>query len=327
MSNIRHEVKPQPHTAVPVTDEEREQAAKASREQFGCGALVLVGIVDVVGFYFIGFLPTILATSALLATYYFYARGGEMSRLASQRIQAEQQSIESEARSLTTALTTIHDSAPNHLESLKGYMKSADSELDMAERDFQDSAFAPFWDAIERAANCLSSFDQTTRQLTGQAKQYYSSLRDRDHTFPTFPVGLTALPDPTHTTNRLQAIVRKAQCNFQFAMIYEQRKTNNILKHGFMSLSSAISDLGSEVCNSIHELRDSVSSGFATLSEQQIATRESIESAVAEIRTGNEAAEKAAREQQGRDQASAEMLDNIQRRRKPWPPKSGDGEY
>ena len=93
-------------------------------------------------------------------------------------------------------------------------------------------------------------------------------------------------------------------------MIYEQRKTNNILKHGFMSLSSAISDLGSEVCNSIHELRDSVSSGFATLSEQQTATRESIESAVTEIRSGSEAAEK-------RDKAAAEMLDNIQRRRKP----------
>ena len=321
-------IKPRPYTALQVTDAERQQATKAARGQFGCGALVLIAIVDIAGFVTIGFISTVLPTFALLAAYYLVARNGEINRLAAQRMQAEQQSIESEALSLTTAITTIHDSAPNYLESLKVYMKSADSELDTAERDFHDSAFAPFWDTIERAVNCLSSFDQTTRQLTGQAKQYYNSLRDRDHTFPTFPVRLTALPDPTHTTNRMQAIVRKAQCNFQFAMIYEQRKTNNILKHGFMSLSSAISDLGSEVCKSIHELRDSVSSGFATLSEQQVATRESIESVVAEIHSGNEAALKTAREQQGRDEEAAEMRDNIQRRRKPLgPPKSGDGAY
>ena len=311
------QIKPQLYNAPPVTDTERKQASKAARAQFTFGAVVLIGIVDIVGFYFIGFVPTVLATFALLAVYYFYTRAGEMKRLVRQRIQAEEHSRESEAHSLTETLTTIHNSAPGHLVGIKENMKSADSELDTAERDFQDNAFAPFWDAIERAANCLSSFDQTTRNLTGQAKQYYSSLRGRDHTFPSFPVTLTALPDPTHTTNRMQAIVRKAQCNFQFAMIYEQRKTNNILKHGFMSLSSAISDLGSEVCSSIHELRDSVASGFETLSEQQIATRESIESAVSEIRSGNEAAGKAAKEQKGRDEAAAAMLDNIQRRRKP----------
>jgi hypothetical protein len=105
-----------------------------------------------------------------------------------------------------------------------------------------------------------------------------------------------------------------------------------------MSLSSAISELGHTVRDSIDGLRDSVSSDVALLVDQQIATRESIESAsaaaqaaseeiLAEVRSGNEAATKRAAQQQEHEQSTEEMLDNIQRRRKPVPPKFGDGAY
>lgn len=324
---------------------ERSYAFKATWEHcLGAPAIVTL-ILVFIGCPTVGAAPTLSAASALLIVYFLVIQGREINRLAALRIQekqreldSEQQRVQSEAEYLTRTLATIHDSAPNHVQSLGRYIQLAETDLDTAEHDFRDSAFAPFWDSIERAVNNLSSLDQTTRQLTGHAQQYYTLLRDRDHTFPQFPVVLTALPDPTHTTIRMQAIVRKAQCNFQFATIYEQRKTNNILKHGFMSLSSAISDLGSTICGSIDDLRDSMSSGLATLSEQQIATRESIESAaalsraaseemLAEARSGNKAAATGAKEQAERDRAAAKIFDNLQRRRKPVPPQPGDGDY
>ena len=372
--NNRYEVKPRPYRPpkiARVTADERKRAtrvaaaklAKSGGDGFhGCGTLVLAFFVLIggpyifaVGFYIIG-LPAIIGegvtlalavalTLALIVACYFAMRFGEIARLSSQRIQSERQriqqeqvSIETEARNLTFALSTLHTSAPNHLQSLGHYIDSADSDLDAAEHEFNDGAFAPFWDAIERAVNNLSSFDHTTRELTGQAKHYYVSLRDRDHTFPQFPVALTTLPDPTHTTSRLQVLFRKAQRDFHFATIYEQRKTNNILKQGFMSLSSAIADLGSTLQTSIDDLRDSVSTGFTSLVEQQIATRDSIDSAAAaakaaseeslvEMRSGHKAAATNAQEQRKRDEEAAEMLDNVQRRRKPFPRKPGDGAY
>jgi hypothetical protein len=347
MSN-RYEVKPKPYTPpkiARVTTEERKQAAKVAGGNYGCGTFAVIGIVLVAGSYTIGFVQTAIGGFVLAIAYYIAARAGEINRLSAERIKNEQErikreqaSIEAEAQRLTSTLATIHNSAPTHVQNLSSCLSSAESDLAAAEHEFSDGAFAPFWDAIERAANNLSAFDHTTRQLTGQAKLYYDSLRDRDHTFPQFPVALTTLPDPTHTTKRMQVIVRQAQRNFQFATIYEQRKTNNILKHGFMSLSSAIADLGSTLQSSFDDLRDSVSTGFAGLVEQQIATRDSIdaaaaaaktfsEEALAETRSGNKAAATNAQEQRKRDQEAAEMLDNIQRRRKPLPPKPGDGAY
>jgi len=337
----RHAVNPRPYIAPPipqVTHTDREQAAKTAASHYGFGALSLVCVLFIVGSYTIGFVATVIATSLLLLGFFLATRGTETARFASQRIQAEQKrikseqaSIESEARSLTTTLVALHEAAPSHAQNLARYMQCADSDLHAAERDFQDGAFAPFWDAIERAAISLSSFDEATRQLAAQADHYYTSLRDRDHTFPRFPVDLTALPDPTHTTNRMQAIVRKAQCNFQFATIYEQRKTNNILKHGFMSLGSAISELGSTVCSSMDDLRESLSSGLANISDSvdsaAAAARTASEELLTETQSGNKDAASNAQQQRQRDQQAAEMLDNIQRRRKPFPPKPGDGAY
>jgi hypothetical protein len=361
-----YKIKPHPYAPPPpfvppdiprVTESERSAAARiAGGGHYGCGTITIVGLLFILGVYTVGWIATSVATFTLPLAYYFIRRANETNRLANNRIQAErerirsqqashestvisqQAAIETEAVTLASTLTTIHNSAPSQLQSLKRSLSTAEADLDAADRDFTDSAFAPFWDSIERAANNLSSFNQTTYLLTAQASQYYNSLRDRDHTFPNFPVTPTALPDPTHTTDRMQSIVRKAQCNFQFATIYEQRKTNNILKHGFMSLSSAISELGYTVRYSMDQLRESVSSDIALLVDEQIATRESIDSAAAsaeaasqrmleEERSGNEAAAKRAEQQHEHEEQTEAMLDNIQRRRKPVTPKIGDGTY
>ena len=61
---------------------------------------------------------------------------------------------------------------------------------------------------------------------------------------PPFQLGLQTLPDASHTANRMRAVVRRAQKDFHFATIYEQRKTNQLLVAGFSSLGQAINELG-----------------------------------------------------------------------------------
>ena len=55
----------------------------------------------------------------------------------------------------------------------------------------------------------------------------------------------------TATAERMQAIVRKAQRNFQFATIYEQRKTNQILVAGFTTLAQALNQMTGQITASI----------------------------------------------------------------------------
>jgi uncharacterized membrane protein len=223
MNTSRHKVKPRHYTQPPpyappdiprVTDDERSKATHiAAGGNYGCGAFIVGGIVLIGGIYTIGVIPAVIATFALPFAYFFIRRSTEISRLAGSRIQAErdriqsqqtahevaarsqQAEIEGEALRLTETLTSLHEAVPTHVQNLARLLRSAESDLDAAERDFADSAFAPFWDSIEHAAGNLSSFDETTRLLASQATQYYNSLRDRDHTFPRFPVDLTTLPD------------------------------------------------------------------------------------------------------------------------------------
>lgn len=337
----RHRVNPRPYTPAsipPVTQRDRDRAARAASAHFGGVAIVLIGVTLIAASCIIGFVPTVIAMALLLLGFYLATRRTETARFAKERIQAEQmriiseqESAEAEARSLTTTLVVLHEAAPNQAQTLLHYLQRADSDLQVAENDFRDGAFAPFWDAIERTAISLSCFDEVTHQLTVQADRYYTSLRDRDHTFPQFPVDITALPDPSHTTDRMQALVRKAQCNFQFAMIYEQRKTNNILKHGFMSLASAISELGTTLSDSMDGLRESLSSGLADISNSvdsaAAAARTASEELITEIKSGNKEAASNAHQQERRDQEAAKMLDNIQRHRKPSPRQPGDGAH
>jgi hypothetical protein len=66
------------------------------------------------------------------------------------------------------------------------------------------------------------------------------------------------LPDARPAAARFAAIVRKAQTNFQFAVIFEQRKTNQLLHTGFGNLGAAIYSLGDSINASLSNLSKSL---------------------------------------------------------------------
>jgi methyl-accepting chemotaxis protein len=115
----------------------------------------------------------------------------------------------------------------------------------------------------------------------------------------------------------MQAIVRKAQRNFQFAMIYEQRKTNEILVEGFTDLAEALAGMTSQITTSINELASSVGELTSTFNESmgEIYSRMDITT-----ETTNQQHREIMDEAYGqaeRQEEVVEMLDNIQRGRKP----------
>jgi len=209
---------------------------------------------------------------------------------------AELNRVTSEASSLTSRVahnyqnsTQLTNEIPNHLADAAGWLKNAEAE-------FAANAYGPFWDAVENAALHLSQFNGKTNQLSRNAGKYYKNLNARKHTFPAFPVRSTNLPDASPVINDLRRVVRMGQTNFQFANIWEHRRTREVLIAGFQTLGEAVNNLGSVLDNSIYNLQQSVSSDNARVVEEQIRTRESLDERMLE---------------QNR------MLDNIQHHRKP----------
>lgn len=215
---------------------------------------------------------------------------------------------------------------------------AAERHLHRAERDFAEGAFAPFWDEIERATNKLADYQQRIQTINRNALEYQTKTAELPKAIarnePPFALPTGELCDARPTATRLAAIVRKAQKNFQFATIYEQRKTNQILVAGFGTLGSAIYALGDAISSSLDDLSHSLHTSLdkvldATHEHSELV--ESLSERHAELLTEHfeksskeAAADARARRKYEEDSLEKQdeqnkMLDNIQRGKKPWP--------
>jgi len=227
-------------------------------------------------------------------------------------------------------LALLHSTTQKDFLSLPKLVSLADSHLDCAEFEFTERAFGPFWDEVEHAANELAAYHVGVGRVRQNAMDYNNRASKMSIQVPQFLLPEGRLPDARLAATRLLQVVRRAQKDFQFATIYEQRKTNQLLYTGFGTLGAAIYSLGSAISASLQELSDSVHSSLDDLLQ---ATRdntdmmESISERQAEaLNDFNEAYSDDADERRRFEESSLEseeeqrkMLDNIQRKRKPFP--------
>lgn len=160
----------------------------------------------------------------------------------------------------------IHHNAVKCLEDITLHLRNTHESLDRAEQDFNDGAFSPFWSSIEDAINnmlklneAIENIELTAQDHTDLAK-YFLKLPDANSSsLPNFPIKINEIRANLITNSpnqRLNALVRKAHTNFNFATIFEQRKTNNLLIKGFENLSQGIEGIGSKMMSSITSLND-----------------------------------------------------------------------
>jgi hypothetical protein len=192
--------------------------------------------------------------------------------------------------------------------------------LDEAESNFKEGAFAPFWDSIEASANSLGHFNEGVRCINKNTSRYTELIGVYAGTPSRFPIALKSVSRMdvgTGTANRMAAIVRNAQRNFQFATIYEQRKTNQILVSGFINLAQALGQMTSRITSSIEELSSSMDLMTSTIDESARATHYRQDAIIEATIQSREESSKQASEQANREEKALVMLDNIQRGRKP----------
>lgn len=230
----------------------------------------------------------------------------ERQRLERQGHDTQQGFIYVQLAALCTRSFSAFEAMPTHL-------LNAETLLDQAEVDFKERAFAPFWDAIQKAAMQLGRFNDGVRQIANDLTEHSALAKEFDSTPPRFPIvvdSVRGMAAANTTTNRFRAVVRKAQCDFQFAKIYEQRMTNQLLVAGFQNLAQAIDGLGDRITSSIHDLSNEISGSSSALNESMAGLRTSVEELHSTTR-------QEASDQVERHSKALAMLGNIQRRRIP----------
>lgn len=251
-----------------------------------------------------------------------------------ERRRREEEQHKAEQRSLGSSLEMMASVSLIALETMPQHLLTAEQLLDQAEREFKEEAFAPFWDCVEQATMQLGRFDEGVRTITSNATQYTQVARTYEGRPAHFPIALQSVRGmvaANTTSDRLKTIVRQGQRNFQFATIYEQRRTNQILIAGFSNLAQALDGVGRQIASSIDDLGERIS-------DMSLAMEESLKSIDEQLQTGNrelvesvgaltKTTKQSAAEVQARHDRALEMLDNIQRRRIPHPTRSGDAAY
>lgn len=181
------------------------------------------------------------------------------------------------AQNVSNQLNNMLKVSTGLVQELPGLLQKASASLDRAKGEFSSNAFSPYWDCIEHATRNLANFNNNIQQIRNYADQYYRQLQDKKHNFPSFFPEREIFPDSVPVINELNTVVRPGLTNFQFATIWEHRKTQNILIQGFSTLGDAISSMAASISSSISYLHDTISSNTAQMIDQQIMSRESYE--------------------------------------------------
>jgi hypothetical protein len=167
-------------------------------------------------------------------------------------------------------LLLLNEESLSLLEAMPGWVESAETHLDQAEVDFEERAFAPFWSSVERAVVSLGRFDESVQRIESNSSEYVHLVPHCKGPTPSFAVTAVSpngMRLATATSHRLHGIVRRAQCDFQFAVIYEHRKTSQILVAGFKNLAQAVEEMTSQITTSIDRLTTSVENLTSTIDE------------------------------------------------------------
>lgn len=137
----------------------------------------------------------------------------------------------------------LGDEFVHYHKRLRQLIQDADVALSHARSEFSSRAFSPFFDQVELAAIKLSLFANNLERAHVYGNRYRNLLLPTENTFPKLVDVRGMIPDPTNALQGLAQVLRMAQTDYQFATIWEQRKTREAIVDGFDNLGDACQQL------------------------------------------------------------------------------------
>jgi hypothetical protein len=229
------------------------------------------------------------------------------------RLAEEAARLEEECKSLAL----MRDSSHSKFYSLENLVNSAGGWLDAAEKEFKEGAFAPFWDALEHATNFLGAYHQSIGEIKTSASNYETRRARLSVSVPVFDVPEAGMPDARPLASRLSSLGRAAQKDFQFATIYEQRKTNQLLYSGFGTLAAGLERMQYAITDALDDLSLSLGTRLDDLLAVSTSHAEAFNNYSQAAASHFEASASHYKESDDESKKQSEMLDNIQRGHKP----------
>ncbi len=264
-------------------------------------------------------------------------RSDEEKSDAARRKREEEERLRKE---LERSILTIRSSNIARIESIPRMVEVAGQQLREAEQLFQERLYYPFWDKLEDSTRTFSKIQDEMHNVERDSSEYVKLSTRLGGKVPAFPASSSLGKHFSHCrtqSDRVQAVVRLAHSDHQFASIYATRMTNNILKSGFSNLIQTLDGISAGIDGIGHRLTD----GFEKMARVNLALADTISNVASEITAAvsentrsttntnfelvgemkfqNASILKMNAESAHRQQKAIEMLDRIQRKEKPPP--------
>lgn len=189
----------------------------------------------------VGFTMVLLLVLSLIA---YYSR-------ATARSKREATAATAEARVRFTDISVQSNAITTSVERALFY-------LNVADREFQQHRYAPFWDAMESAATAIGQCHACQGYLAFDIDQYVNALSGRLHNFPGWDQAVTSLQEIEPALRHFARLKNDAEADFHFANIRELRETRKVMIAGFQTLGEALRHLETAVVDSIADLKRAV---------------------------------------------------------------------
>lgn len=227
-------------------------------------------------------LPSIIASVSILASVSglvglvqglrsYSADSAAHRRMQHQQYLNEQQAARNRQEEQSLAVNAARycsDAALRSYRSAVHHLVAASTAVTAAGKHRDRGAFTPFWSAVEEGYEHLGQHNQDLDSIRARADQYPSLLRRaaeiagaRLNEVPPFPLEARKIADidpGSLIAGELQILSYDAQRDFQFASIFEQRRTTSAVIGGFASLSAAVAGMTSAIHESTQSMVASV---------------------------------------------------------------------
>jgi hypothetical protein len=214
----------------------------------------------------------------------------------SARYQESHNSSLVEARQATQAGTRLLTALVDAVDRARESAHTAGGLIARAEGNLDETAFSPFWDCIERAGGNLAVARTLMVNAARDLEHYQGLLVGREHSFPSTPISMSDFPDLENSVATFEHLVNKAQRDYHFAAIWEQRRTRQSIVEGFQTLGDLVVELTDAVTSAVDGLRQSIESGNARLTNALSAGFSSTQAQLSDIRESSAATAKTAGE-------------------------------
>lgn len=178
----------------------------------------------------------------------------------------EMQQRERDQKRCRAIIRVACEGSVNNFVLLPDDLKNANGWIATAQQHFRNTAYSPFWQAIEAAYAWLGNYNTRLGNIETHARRYRQAVQDYRKAgggdlIPPFPVQVdkaNATRAWESTANVADAVVYRAQCDAIFAQIWEQRRTTSAVIQGFANLEQAVLGMGHSIQSSVDSLTSAV---------------------------------------------------------------------